>query len=918
MGLTELPTGTVTFLFTDLERSTHLWEQQRDGMQRALARHDALLRAAVESHGGQVVKTTGDGLHAVFALATDAVGAAVAAQRSLAAEPWRAVSPLRVRMGLHSGAAELRTNDYFGPALNRAARLMALGHGGQVLCSQATAHLVRDSLPDGVDLLDLGSHALRDITRPEEVFQITHPDLERDFPPLRGPDSVVGNLPPPRTQFVGRHDDLSRLEKLIDRARLVTLTGVGGVGKTRLAIQAGLSLMPRYDDGVWFVDLGPVDDATLVAAAVATSMRLPDRRQGSPEDAILAAARDWQALMILDNCEHVIDAAAGLAELVTDACPGVVIVATSREALGIEGEQVVAVGPLPVPPSHGGSPSGEVFENESVRLFAERATAARAGFELTDDNARAVADVCRRLDGIPLAIELAAARVGSMSPASILERLDERFRLLSQGRRTALARHQTLRAAVDWSYDLLSPAERLTFARLSVFAGSFTLDAAEAVASDDGADSLDVLDALGGLVAKSMVLLDEHAATVRYRVLETMREYAADRLEELDRPDRVADRYARYYVELGEQAAPHIVGVGDSQWTPRLEAEQDNLHAALTWLRDRDPARLTRLAHALAQFWRRQRKYQAALGWMRAALERDPAMPLGVRAELAAFCAYSAINVSQLQLADEVLQQSLEASRAAGEDPNPHALTALALRALVTNRPDDARGYAEQALARARAVRQPHVEGECLASASITMSMVGEDARGVELADAAMELVRPLGNDFLLSIALEAGGLARYRSDPVAAIALLDESMLVTNAYSIAIRDQAVFFKGIAHASLREYAAAAEAFDNALAVHHAAGAEYYRSMVLAGIAGLLARTGSAAAAIELLGSLERFRDDRPIIGAPRDLAMQARLRDRLQQAVEPDRFAALWATGRRLSVDDTVSLARRELSQLSA
>jgi predicted ATPase/class 3 adenylate cyclase len=910
-----LPTGTVTFLFTDLESSSRLWEESPEAMKGALARHDVILREAVEGHGGQVVKTTGDGVHAAFGRAEDALAAAVDGQRALCAERWAETGPLRVRMGLHSGTAEHRSGDYYGPALNRATRVMSLGHGGQVLCSQATADLVRDSLPQSVDLLDLGSHALRDISRPEDVFQVTHPDLERDFPPLHSLESAAGNLPPQRTEFIGRDQELSRLEKLIDRSRLVTLTGVGGVGKTRVALQAAVSLRARFDDGAWFVDLGPVDDADLVSAAVASALKLPDRRLGSPQDAIVASARDWRALIILDNCEHVIEASARLAEFVTDRCPAVVIVATSREPLGIDGEQVLAVGPLPVPAPDDAGTLEEILHNESVRLFVEQASAARAGFSLTDDNARVVASVCRRLDGIPLAIELAAARTQSMSPDSILARLNERFRLLSHGRRTALARHQTLRAAVDWSYDLLDPAEQFVFARLSVFAGGFTLEAAEAVATDD-ANPLDVVDTLSGLVAKSMVLLDEQAMTSRYRLLETMREYAADRLEELDRPERVADRHADYYLQLSEQAAPHILGSDYLTWTRRLEDEHDNLHAAL-WVRDRDPARLTRLAKALAGFWRRQRHYQEALGWITDALNLEPDMSARVRAELAAEAGYIAIQLPRVQQPNEFLRISLEGSSATGDEPNPHALLAFGLEALVTNQPADARRYDEEALARASASQQPYVEAECMSTCSMMISMTSEDPRALELADHALELARPLGNDYCLAIALQAAGLARYRTDPPAAIALLDESIMVLQDSSPATRDMSLLFKGIAHGSLREYGLAAHALDAALAYHHAAGTEYYQRIGLAAVAGLLARTGSTSTASQLLGALERLRDDDLIVGAPRDLAMQQQLRDRLQRDVEPNTFAEQWTAGRRLTLDDAVSLARAELSQLA-
>ena len=913
----ELPSGTVTFLFTDLEGSTRLWEQFGEAMQEPLACHDAILRNAVELHAGYVVKTTGDGIHAVFALAPDAVAAAVDAQRALGAEEWGEVGSLRVRMGLHSGTATLRSGDYFGPALNRAARLMAIGHGGQILCSQVTVDLARDGLSGELDLVDLGSSELRDLGRPEQLFQVVHPSLERNFPPLRSLDAIPSNLPSQRTEFVGRAEELAKLTKLLDRSRVVTLTGVGGVGKTRLALQSAASLMPRFDDGVWFVDLAPLDDTSLVAAAVASAMRLPDRRQGPAEEAIVAAARDARALIILDNCEHVIAAVASLVELITDSCQRIVVVSTSREPLGVEGERVLGVGPLGVPDTGDAGTLEEILASDAVRLFVERAGAAREGFELNDDNAGAVATLCRRLDGIPLALELAAARVPSLSPQSILERLNERFRLLSHGRRTALARHQTLRAAVDWSYDLLEGAEQVTFARLSVFAGGCTLEAAEAVVADDDADALAVLDTMGGLVAKSMVLLDEGPATVRYRLLDTMREYAADRLEGLEPPAGVRSRHADYYVQFAEQAAPHIVGTDDIAWTERLEEERDNLHVALTWVRDHDAAKLTRMALALGHFWWHQRHYRDARTWISAALKLDLQMSPAVRSELAALGGQMALHLSHIDQGNELLQESLEASAEAGNEPIAETLIGLAVAALVTNRPADTRRCAEQAVAASHAAHDPYRKTHCLAIASVMFSMTGDNDRGRELGDEAIELARSHGNEFVLGVALEAGGMARYQTDPEAAIVLLDESILLSRGPSSAMADQALFFKGVAHARLHDYGAAAQALDEALVHHHAAGAEYYASMALAMIAGLLARLGFPATAVRILGALARLRDEGRIIGAPRDLAMQEQLADQLRQGLGTEEFAELRAHGRHLTLDGAVSLARAELLQVA-
>lgn len=419
--MTGLPNGTVTFLFTDLADSTRLWEDFPDAMQIALARHDEILRQMIDANGGYVVKMRGDGAHAAFSTANDAVITAVDAQIALRQEPWGETGPLRVRMGLHTGTAEARDGDYFGTEVNRAARLMAVAHGGQVVCSQATADLARNALRPDSALVDLGQQHLRDLKTPERVFQITHPELPADFPPLQTLDTFPGNLPSQVTEFVGRDEELVELAKLLGKSRVVTLTGSGGVGKTRLAVEVAAEALPRFADGAWFVDLAPIDDDTFVPGAIATAMGLPEHRQGTAEDALVGALGRREALVVLDNCEHLVDTVAHVVELVVHRCPAVTVLATSQEGLGVDGEATFVVRPL--------------REQEAVRLFVERAEAARHGFALSAENVEAVEELCRRLDGIPLAIELAAARVASMNPTAILARVDERFRLLGQGRR---------------------------------------------------------------------------------------------------------------------------------------------------------------------------------------------------------------------------------------------------------------------------------------------------------------------------------------------------------------------------------------------------------------------------------------------------------------------------------------------------
>ena len=576
--VTELPSGTVAFLFTDLEGSTRLWEEHPESMRAALARHDAILHEAVEAHGGYFVKTTGDGIHAAFATAAQAVDAAIAGQLALRDENWDPIEPLRVRMGVHTGVAEVRDGDYYGGALNRAARLMAIAHGDQIVVSLATAELVRD---DDYGLVDLGEHRLRDLGRAERVFQLTHPGLPSEFAALRSLESFPTNLPLQVTSFVGRSREVEDVMDALGESRVVTLTGVGGMGKTRLALQVGGEVLPRYRDGVWLCELGPLGDAELVPELVAGVLGVQQRPGHTMKESVVAACRRRELLLVLDNCEHLLDGAAQMVEALERACPGVYVLATSREGLGVSGERIMALRALALPSE--GVSAGAAAEIDAVRLFVERAAAARDDFAVTADNVDAIAQICRRLDGIPLAIELAAARVRMMNPAEIASRLDERFRLLTGGSRTTVERHQTLRQAVDWSYDLLDSRERELLKRLGVFAGGFTLDAAEATAAGGALDVFGVLDGLGQLVDKSLVVADETDHGTRYRLLETIRQYALERLEVGGETDAVRRRHADWVSAFVARAADGLRGPDEFQWIERLNIELENLRVALTW-----------------------------------------------------------------------------------------------------------------------------------------------------------------------------------------------------------------------------------------------------------------------------------------------------------------------------------------------
>ena len=582
-----LPVGTVTFLFTDVEGSTRLWEAYPDAMRDALVHHDAIVEFLTEQHHGRVVRPRGEGdsRFCVFARASDAVHAAAAIQKALGEEAWPTPTPMRVRMALHTGEADLREGDYYGSAVNRCARLRALAHGGQTLLSDVTADLVREGLRDGLALRDLGQQRLKDLTAAERVYQLFHPALPAEFPPLRSLDAVPNNLPLQVTSFVGRERDLAHVKELASRHRLVTLTGTGGAGKTRLALQVAAELLEAFPDGAWFVDLAPLAEPALVVPAALTALGVRELPGQAAEAALLEHLRGKTLLLVLDNCEHLVEDAARLADRLVHSAAGVRVLATSREMLGVSGETAWRVPSLSAPDPEEAASAAAIAGYEAVRLFAERARLVDDAFQVTDGNARAVAQVCARLDGIPLALELAAARVRVLSVEQIAQRLDQRFRLLTGGGRTALRRQQTLQALVDWSHDLLSPDECALFRRLAVFAGGWTLEAAEAVCGFGPLEAHDVLDRLTDLVDKSLVVAEAEDGAERYRFLETIRQYAEDKLFQAGEAEEARDRHRDYWLEIRHRAVPPYVNVTGfmAEWRRRLRSERENIRAALAW-----------------------------------------------------------------------------------------------------------------------------------------------------------------------------------------------------------------------------------------------------------------------------------------------------------------------------------------------
>jgi len=677
--MAELPSGTVTFLLTDVEGSTALWEQAPEAVRVALARHDTLFEQAIREHGGVHIRPRGEGdsRFAVFTGAPDALAAALAIQRAFTTEPWTTPRPISVRIGIHTGQAQLRDGDYYGTAVNRCARLRGIGHGGQILLSEATAALVHDDLPARATLEDLGSHRLKDLTRPERVFQLATPDLPTEVRPLVSLDARPHNLPLQTTSLLGRDQDVQAVRSLLlrDDVRLVTLTGPGGTGKTRLSLQVAADVLDQFEDGAHLVELAPISDPSLVLSTIAQGLGVRDIVGRPLLDVLIDYLRGRQLLLVLDNFEQVL-AAAAVADALLRACPGLCVLVTSRAALQLRGEHEYPVPPLALPDSGRAFTPDALSQYGAVALFIERATAIKPDFVVTNANAPAVAEICARLDGLPLAIELAAARIRLLSPEAMLPRLGHGLTLLSGGRRDLPARQQTLRGAIAWSYDLLPEAGQRLFRHLSGFVGGFTLEAAEAVCNGDMTGSSgqalrnDLLDEVGALVDNSLVRPEElFSGEPRFGMLETIREYGLEQLARSGELEMIQHRHTTYFLDLAIEAGRQLLGADQVRWLDRLDRDHDNVHAALGRAIDRGNAELgMRMAVSLAYFWYFRGHYSEAQA-LRAAVLALPAEPHldGLRAQLLQGAGLLTLLQGDYGTAHAFLNEGVTIARRAGD-----------------------------------------------------------------------------------------------------------------------------------------------------------------------------------------------------------------------------------------------------------
>ena len=804
LGVSELPTGTVTLLLADVEGSTRLWETQPDEMAAALRRLNDSVTELVASHDGvrPVEQGEGDSFVVAFARASDAVACALELQRA-------PLAPIRLRIGVHTGQIQLRDEgNYAGPTINRTARLRDLGHGGQTLLSGATEPLVVDWLPDDAWLTDLGTHPLRDLPRPERVVQLCHPDTCNDFPPLRTSKSVeTTNLPVQLTSFIGRGAQMDDVRRLLGDNRLVNLTGAGGAGKTRLAVEIAARFGADFPDGVYYIDLSPVTHAEVVPVAVARAIGLPDQPGRSTVDSVVRAIGDRRTLMVVDNCEHLLESVASMVTDLLGACPALRLLATSREPLGVPGEVTFLVPSLSI-------------GDEAIQLFADRARRIRPDFAVTESNSATVEDICNRLDGMPLAIELAAARVRALSLDDILGSLHDRFRLLTGGARTAVRRQQTLRASVDWSHALLTESERILFRRLAVFLGGFDLDAAQAVAGTTEVERYQVLDQLTLLVEKSLVVAENTSGRTRYRLLETVRQYALEKLGESGEADDVRvrhrDHYASTAAELNFPARPDYL-----DHLRRADTDIDNLRAAFGWsLETSDTDAALRLASSLFPLWQDGGRNGEGLAWLEAALgQTDSASAVDVAALARALM--DRVMLVAWTLRAESVDDADRALALAREVGDPALLIrGLIARGVSTYFDEELAGpcFAE-ATELAQGLDDPWIWSQIYVEQARSAIGAGDPVAVEVAATNGLEVSIPIGNHVTTRVCHWAQGWARaYQGDFHGALAKLDTAVKeAAAANDTMLHLYALLVQGFIRASLGDSAGAHASADASLA-----------------------------------------------------------------------------------------------------
>jgi predicted ATPase/class 3 adenylate cyclase/Tfp pilus assembly protein PilF len=911
-------TGTVTLLFTDIEGSTALWEHDGARMSQALAAHDAFARTAVEGRRGSVVKMTGDGMHAAFDSPLDALAATVDLQLAIADPAATYGVALRVRCGLHVGMVESRDNDYFGNPVNRAARIMSAAHGGQVLLSRAVADCVRETLPPTVLLRDLGKVRLKDLSTPEHVYQVIHPQLRQQFPALRSLEATPNNLPQQVTTFVGRERVMVELRELLAKTRLLTLTGSGGCGKTRLSLQVAADSLEQFQDGAWLVELAPLSDPDLVAQTAATVLGLKEEPGKHIVQTLVAHLRDRRVLLLLDNCEHLLDGCAKLADTLVRQCPQLKILASSRESLGVGGEQAYRVPSLSLADPKRSQTSASVTQFEAVELFIDRAVLARADFQVTDQNASRLASICHRLDGIPLALELAAARLRSLSLEAIDNKLDQRFRLLTGGSRTALPRQQTLRSLIDWSYDLLIDTEKLTLQRLSVFTGGWTLAAAEQVCADGVVGAGEVLDLLTSLCDKSLVVVEHSEGHSRYRLLETVRQYARELLLESGSGEAVRNRQRDYFLMLAEEAEPKLMGAEQATWLRCLDEEHDNLRSALDWSLSQAQWRTgLRLCGSLQRFWWARghltegRETCVRLLGSPGAEERTHA-----RAKALSVAGVLAYHQCDYPAARALGEESLAIRRESGDRKGIAAsLNNIGLVACDQGDFASARALYEESLA----IKRELGDRSGIANSLNNLGNVAYDQADFTAAralyDESLIIARELGDREAVSRLLSnLGNVAMHQRDLASARALHEESLAIKRELGYRQRiASSLNSLGNLATDQGDFESSRALYQEGLAIEIELGDRLGIAISLRGLAAVVAAMGNSLHAARIWGAAERLRVEVGSPLSPNDsIDCDRRVTAARAAAGDDAAFDCAWQEGHSLTLEQAMTLALGE------
>jgi predicted ATPase/class 3 adenylate cyclase len=905
------PSGTVTLAFTDIEGSTRLLQTLGDRYPEVLADHHRLVRDAFTRYGAMERGNAGDGLYFVFSSAREAVQAAIDAQLAIAGHAWPDGAVVKDRMGLHTGEPVSATEGYVGIDVHRAARICAAGHGGQILVSQTTRDLVGGELRAPFGFLDLGSHRLRSLDTPQRLSQVVGPGLEEIFPPLRTTDTPRNNLQLEVTSFIGRERELEQAVGILDETGLLTLTGPGGVGKTRVGLRLARTLLERFDDGAWIVECGALTDRDFVLPTIASTLGMTEPAGRSLLAAIVDYVKGKRILLVLDDCDPVLSECAELSEAVLRACSTVRIIVTSREALGVGGEVILPITSLATPDTGPRVRPRDLADVDAVRLFVERAKAVQPAFELTDQNARAVAQLCRRLDGIPLAIELAAARVRALPVEQIAARLDDRFRLLTGGSRAAVARHQTLQATIDWSYELLTEPERAVLRRLSVFAGGATLEAAESVCVGESVEAFDVLDCLGRLVEKSLVQSDPQANEARFRLLETVREYARARLGEAGEADAALRRHRDWYVALvDETTAAFFHGPEPVDRLRRLDREHDDIRAVLEWCLDQPAEAVTGLdlSAGLWRYWEIRGHLTEGRGWLVRTLAASGDVVSPTRANALTGAGNLALMQGDYLAAAGYHEATLALNRAAGDG---HGVA-----------------YATNNLANAVLQAGDHVRARALYEECIALSMELGDERGaafgsINLADVAtrqgdfdeaqalhkhvLSIIRGLGDRWMEGFALDTFGRATGRAgDREAARALHQEALAILESIGDR-RGVARVLTHLAELALADgdAAGARDLFRQNLGIRQDLGDMPGLATAMEGLAGAVAVDDPEAAA-RLDGAAESLREAIRAMVPPQAAALHDQTLADMERRLGTDRFEAARREGRQMTPNEAL------------